>query len=58
MAWNTAVFAMTPLLLKFFAISSEAKHLVLIMVLINNAINAFAYTYAGPLGSGLRAAGM
>ena len=29
---------MTPLLLKFFAISDEAKHLVLIMVLINNAI--------------------
>ena len=57
LAWNTAVFAMTPLLLKFFAISDEAKHLVLIMVLINNAINAFAYTYAGPLGSGLRAAG-
>ena len=57
LVWNTAVFAMTPLLLKFFAISDEAKHLVLIMVLINNAINAFAYTYAGPLGSGLRAAG-
>ena len=57
LAWNTAVFAMTPLLLKFFAISDEAKHLELIMVLINNAINAFAYTYAGPLGSGLRAAG-
>ena len=57
LAWNTAVFAMTPLLLKFFAISDEAKHLVIIMVLINNAINAFAYTYAGPLGSGLRAAG-
>ena len=27
------------------------------MVLINNAINAFAYTFAGPLGNGLRAAG-
>lgn len=57
LAWNAAVFAMTPLFLKFFAISDEAKHLALIMVLINNAINAFAYTFAGPLGNGLRAAG-
>ena len=40
LAWNTAVFAMTPLLLNFFAISDEAKHLVLIMVLINNAISS------------------
>lgn len=55
--WNVLIFALTPLFLKFFAISDEAKHLVLIMVLINNSINAFAYTFANPLGSGMRAAG-
>ncbi len=55
--WNAIVFALTPLFLHFFAISDEAKHLAILMVLINNLINAFAYTFAGPLGNGLRAAG-
>ena len=56
-AWNAFVFALTPLLLRFFAISDEAKELVIWLVLINNLINGLAYPFAGPLGSGLRAAG-
>lgn len=56
-AWNGFVIAITPILLQFFTLSAEAKHLVIIMVIINNAINGLVFTYAGPLGNGLRAAG-
>ncbi len=55
--WNMLVFALTPLLIKYSAISSEAKSLVIILVLINNIFNGLAYPFAGPLGNGLRAAG-
>ncbi len=55
--WNGLVLAVTPLLLRFFSISPEAKHLVLVMVAINNIANGLFYPFAGPLGSGLRAAG-
>lgn len=56
-AWNALVFAVTPLIMWKSAISSEAKTLVLWLVLINNVFNGLAYPFAGPLGSGLRAAG-
>ena len=56
-AWNALIFVITPLLLRFFLISAEAKSLVLWLVLINNIFNGIAYPFAGPLGSGLRAAG-
>ena len=52
-AWNALIFAITPLLLRFFLISDETKSLVL----INNIFNGLAYPFAGPLDSGLRAAG-
>ena len=52
-AWNALIFAITLLLLRFFLISDETKSLVL----INNIFNGLAYPFAGPLGSGLRAAG-
>ena len=55
--WNAAVFAATPLLLRRSAISEEAKALTVWLVLINNIFNGLAYPFAGPLGSGLRAAG-
>ena len=55
--WNALIFAITPLIVHFSAISPEAKELVIWLVLINNVFNAFAYPYAGPLGNGLRAAG-
>ena len=55
--WNALIFALTPLIARYSAISPEAKELVLWLVLINNIFNGLAYPFAGSLGSGLRAAG-
>ena len=55
--WNALVFAITPLIIKYSAISSEAKSLVIWLVLINNIFNGLFYPFAGSLGNGLRAAG-
>lgn len=56
-AWNALVFALTPLIVRYSAISPEAKDLVIWLVLINNIFNGLAYPFAGSLGNGLRAAG-
>ncbi len=56
-AWNGLVFAITPFLLRFFAISDQTKSLVIILVLINNIFNGIAYPFSGPMANGLRAAG-
>ena len=56
-AWNIFVFAITPLIIRYSAISAEAKSLVIWLVLINNIFNGLAYPFAGSLGNGLRAAG-
>lgn len=55
--WNALIFALTPLIVRYSAISPEAKELVLWLVLVNNIFNGLAYPFAGSLGSGLRAAG-
>ena len=55
--WNALVFAVTPLIVRYSAISPEAKELVIWLVLINNIFNGLAYPFAGSLGNGLRAAG-
>ncbi len=55
--WNALIFAVTPLIVRYSAISSEAKALVIWLVLINNVFSALAYPFAGSLGNGLRAAG-
>lgn len=55
--WNAFVFAITPLIVRYSAISDKTKSLVIILVLINNIFNALAYPFAGALGNGLRAAG-
>ena len=55
--WNALIFAITPLIVQYSAISPEAKNLVIWLVLINNIFNALAYPFAGSLGNGLRAAG-
>ena len=55
--WNALVFAITPLIIKYSAISAEAKSLVIWLVLINNIFNGLFYPFAGSLGNGLRAAG-
>ncbi len=55
--WNAFIFALTPLIVRYSAISPEAKELVVWLVLINNIFNGLAYPFAGSLGNGLRAAG-
>lgn len=55
--WNILIFAITPLIVRYSAISPEAKELVIWLVLINNIFNGLAYPYAGSLSNGLRAAG-
>ena len=55
--WNALIFAITPLIVRYSAISEEAKALVIWLVLINNIFNGLAYPFAGSLGNGLRAAG-
>lgn len=55
--WNALVFAVTPIMMNFYQISDEAKHLVVILVLIHNIFNTVAFPMSGPLSNGLRAAG-
>ncbi len=55
--WNALVFVITPLIVRYSAISPQAKDLVIWLVLINNIFNGLAYPFAGSLGNGLRAAG-
>jgi len=55
--WNALIFALTPLFMRFYAVSDQTKQLVVMLVLVNNAFNAVVFPFAGPLGNGLRAAG-
>ena len=55
--WNFFIFALTPPLLSFFALSEEAKQLTILLVLIHNFFNAILYPYSGAMPNGLRAAG-
>lgn len=55
--WNALIFAITPLIVRYSAISPEAKKLVIWLVIINNIFNGLAYPFAGSLSNGLRAAG-
>lgn len=55
--WDTLIFAVTPIVMQFYALESETKHLIVILVLIHNIFNAVAFPFADPLGKGLRATG-
>ena len=55
--WNAAVMILTPILLPLYDLSSETKHLILIIVAIHNLFSATVQPFAMPLSSGLRAAG-
>ncbi len=55
--WNIIVMALTPVLLPLYDLSSETKHLILIIVAIHNLFSALVQPFSGPLSSGLRAAG-
>lgn len=56
-AWNTAVFALTPVMMPFFDVAPETRQLTILLVLIHNVFNCVAFPFADPLGKGLRAAG-
>lgn len=56
-AWNTLIFLITPLLIKIFAVSRQTGQMILYLVLIHNIANAVVFSFADPLGKGLRAAG-
>ncbi|MEE8683115.1 MAG: MATE family efflux transporter [Olsenella sp.] len=55
--WNILIFAVTPPLVGLYALSEKTKRLTIQLVLIHNAFNALAFTFADPLGKGLRATG-
>ena len=55
--WNTAVFAVTPVIMPFFDVAPETRKLTVWLVLIHNVFNCIAFPFADPLGKGLRAAG-
>lgn len=54
--WNAIILALTPFLLTFTGISTEAKSLTFTLVLIHNIFCAFVSPF-NCIGSGLRAAG-
>lgn len=56
-AWNVLIFAATPIIMQFFDVAEETKHLTVLLVLIHNIFNCIAFPFADPLGKGLRAAG-
>ena len=55
--WNGLILAVTPILMRFYALDEEVKRLVILLVLIHNVFNAVAHPFSDPLGKGLRAAG-
>lgn len=57
LAWNLFILLLTPLFMRFYALETETKRLVVLLVLIHNLFNTIAYPFSSPLGEGLRAAG-
>lgn len=56
-AWNLLILALTPLLLRFYALEPQTRQLVIWLVVIHNVFNAVAFPFSGALSNGLRAAG-
>lgn len=56
-AWNILIFALTPLIMRFYPLSEEITSLVIRLVLIHNIFSATAWPFGGALPNGLRAAG-
>lgn len=55
--WDIIIFAVTPVMMSFYALEPQTKHLTILLVLIHNIFNAIAFPFADPLGKGLRATG-
>ncbi len=56
-AWNILIFALTPVLMHFYALEDQTKQLVIWLVLLHNIFSALVFPFADPLGKGLRATG-
>lgn len=56
-AWNAAVFVLTPFVMQFYDVTEETKKITIMLVLIHNIFNCIAFPFADPLGKGMRAAG-
>lgn len=57
LVWNTLIFVLLPVFLRFYSLSPETKKLIVWLVLIHNVFNALAFPFSGALSNGLRAAG-
>ncbi len=57
LVWNTLIFALLPVFLRFYSLSPETKKLIVWLVLIHNVFNALVFPFSGALSNGLRAAG-
>ena len=55
--WNTLIFALTPIMMNFYALEDKTKHLTILLVLVHNIFNTIAFPFADPLGKGIRATG-
>ena len=55
--WNGLIFALTPVLMRFYSLENETKRLIILLVLVHNVFSALAFPFADPLGKGLRATG-
>lgn len=55
--WNILIFAVTPLVMLAYPLSSEITNLVIALVLIHDLVNGVAFPASGALPNGLRAAG-
>lgn len=55
--WNGLIFVLTPVLMEFYSLAEETKHLVILLVLIHSIFNSIAFPFADPFGKGLRATG-
>lgn len=55
--WNGLIFAVTPVVLSFYALEPQTKHLTILLVLVHNIFNSIVFPFADPLGKGLRATG-
>lgn len=55
--WNTLIFALTPVVMNFYALEDKTKYLTILLVLVHNIFNTIAFPFADPLGKGLRATG-
>ena len=55
--WNGLIFAITPVILNFYTLEPQTKHLTILLVLVHNIFNSIVFPFADPLGKGLRATG-